>query len=55
MTEDQWKIANIKSGIMAMMLNGTIPWDKGCELRLMSDEYLIKEFGESFDEEKASL
>lgn len=52
MTSDEWKVANIKSGIMAMMLNGTIPWVAGCTLRMNSDEDLIKEFGEAFDKEE---
>lgn len=54
MTNDAWKVANIKSGIMAMMLNGTIPWVAGCTLRMNSDEDLIKEFGEAFDKDEAS-
>lgn len=41
-----YKVHVIRSKVMAMMLCGDIEWDKGCAIRNLSDETLIKELGQ---------
>lgn len=45
MTEDEWKVVNIRASVMAMMLNGTIDWSAGCSIRAMDNKDLLREFG----------
>ncbi len=52
MTEEEWKAINIRSKIMAMMLNGSIDWNKGSDIRNMGDEDLIAELGEAYDKDE---
>lgn len=45
------KALQIRSKIMAMMLNGTLDWETGCAVRSLNDEKLLELLEEAWDKD----